>query len=263
MPNYYLFRCTGRTYNECLEKRLFGASVAMHGFVSNVQVGDILYLNYLPSFNDRNIFIEGPFIAQTTIGNYDSNAWGGRFPSQIKVDTSLKRKKTNYPDYVSLFGEPNQGNYSYDFILMDRIKGEKLTKALGTDMNNESDIFGFRNFRQKWPLQFRAEDGHFVRSLSETLIDNWLYNNDYIHCYEKKLPIKENVLCDFYLKDKNLYIEFWGMKEELYLKRKQEKIEIYEKNNLNLINLEINDIKDLDSTLPKKINGILDNYNLI
>lgn len=254
MPNYYLFRCKGSTYQECLDKKLFGATAAMHGFVSNVHVGDILYLNYLPSFNDRNIFIEGPFIAQSTVGNYDPNAWGGRFPSQIKVDTSLKRKKTKYPDYVSLFGEPNQGSYSYDFILMDRTKGEKLTKAVTTNANN--DIFDFKNFRQKWPLQFRAEDGHFVRSLSETLIDNWLYNNDYIHCYEKKLPIKENVLCDFYLKEKDIYIEFWGIQDESYLKRKNEKIQIYRNNNLKLINLEMNDIMDIDSVLPNKIREI-------
>ncbi len=256
MPNYYLFRCTMRTYNECLEKRLFGASAAMHGFVSNVQIGDILYLNYLPSPNDRKIFIEGPFIAQSTIGNYDPDAWGGRFPSQIRVDTSLKRKITKYPDYVSLFGEPNQGSYSYDFILMDSIKGEKLTKAFGTAIHKDNDIFDFQNFRKNWPMQFRAEDGHFVRSLSETLIDNWLYNNNFIHCYEKKLPIKENVLCDFYLKEKDIYIEFWGIQDEAYLLRKNEKIQIYRNNNLKLVNLEMNDIMDIDTVLPNKIREI-------
>jgi|WetSurMetagenome_2_1015567.scaffolds.fasta_scaffold126392_2 hypothetical protein len=252
MLNYYLFHCTDKTYNECISKGLFGETASMYNKIKTVQIGDILYLNFLPSQNDSRIFIEGPFKALSTVGIFDSNAWGGRFPSQIRVDTSLERKITYFPDYVSLFGKPDRGKYSYNFISIDRIKAEKLTNAFGIETDNN-----LKNFRRNYPADFRAEDGHIVRSLSEALIDNWLFNNNYLHCYEKKLPVKENVICDFYLKDKDIYIEFWGMKNDEYIQKKEQKLEIYKKNNLKLISLEINDIADIDSILPQKINALI------
>tara|TARA_R110000787_G_scaffold55239_2_gene127641 strand:- start:5078 stop:5230 length:153 start_codon:yes stop_codon:yes gene_type:complete len=31
------------------------------------------------------------------------------------------------------------------------------------------------------------------------LIDNWLYMAETVHAYERKLPIEEDVYCDFYI----------------------------------------------------------------
>ncbi len=86
------------------------------------------------------------------------------------------------------------------------------------------------------------------------LIDNWLYMSEIVHAYERKLPIEEDVYCDFYLPVGKVYIEYWGLEDdEKYLERKNEKLEIYKKYGFNLIELEDLDIQNLDDILPKKL----------
>ena len=71
------------------------------------------------------------------------------------------------------------------------------------------------DFRNKFPANLRTNDGHMVRSRAELLIDNALYDYKLAHAYEKKLPIKENLYCDFYIPTGNVYIEFWGLENDL------------------------------------------------
>ncbi|MEH7226361.1 glycerol kinase [Bacillus sp. JJ1566] len=109
-------------------------------------------------------------------------------------------------------------------------------------------------FREKFEAKHRSADGHYVRSRAEMLIDNWLYMSEIVHAYERKLPIEEDVYCDFYLPVGKVYIEFWGLEnDERYKERKKEKIRVYEKYGFNLIELDDNDIKNLDDILPKKL----------
>jgi hypothetical protein len=108
-------------------------------------------------------------------------------------------------------------------------------------------------FREKYPPTHRTEDGHLVRSKAEALIDNWLYHAGIVHAYERKIPIKENVYSDFYLPKGNAYIEYWGLQEPKYLRRKGEKIAIYKKYKLSLIEIENKEISNIDDILPKKL----------
>jgi len=107
-------------------------------------------------------------------------------------------------------------------------------------------------FRDKFKAEYRATDGHFVRSKAEMLIDNWLYMAEINHAYERKLPIEEDVYCDFYIPSGKVYIEFWGYENDSkYLHRKKEKIDIYKKYEFNLIELNESDVQNLDDKLPK------------
>ena len=109
-------------------------------------------------------------------------------------------------------------------------------------------------FREKYKAQYRATDGHYVRSRAELAIDNWLYMAGLVHAYERKLPIEEDVYCDFYLPQKKVYIEFWGMEDDpRYRQRKARKVEIYRQNNYSLIELTNEDILSLDDILPRKL----------
>jgi hypothetical protein len=109
-------------------------------------------------------------------------------------------------------------------------------------------------FREKFEAKHRTADGHYVRSRGEMLIDNWLYMSEIVHAYERKLPIEEDVYCDFYLPNGKVYIEYWGLENnEKYLERKKEKLRIYEKYGFNLIEIEDLDIQNLDDILPKKL----------
>ncbi|WP_225228647.1 glycerol kinase [Bacillus sp. PS06] len=109
-------------------------------------------------------------------------------------------------------------------------------------------------FREKFEAKLRTADGHYVRSRAEMLIDNWLYMSEIVHAYERKLPIEEDVYCDFYLPVGKVYIEYWGLEnDERYRERKKVKLSIYEKYGFNLIEVEDSDIQNLDDILPKKL----------
>jgi hypothetical protein len=127
-------------------------------------------------------------------------------------------------------------------------KGINVINELPIQIDNYSD------FRNKFPAEHRTEDGHWVRSRAEVIIDNALFNYKLAHAYEKKLPVPEDLYSDFFIPNGNVYIEFWGMEEDpKYTARKQAKIEIYKKYNFNLIELSDKDIKNLDDYLPSKL----------
>lgn len=111
-----------------------------------------------------------------------------------------------------------------------------------------------------------CKDGHIVKSKSERLIDDYLYDHNYIHAYEKTLsygPDDKDVLHpDFYLphylgENKHVYIEHWGYNENniRYTETKKFKMEIYRKLGITLIcTYERTDLKDLEGTLDRKLN---------
>jgi len=114
------------------------------------------------------------------------------------------------------------------------------------------------NFRTKFPPQFRTEDGHMVRSKAEQIIDNWLYHKGIVHAYERRVPIEEEVYCDFFIPiGQKVWIEFWGLEETKYLKRKTLKKKFYEAHKKNLIELTDKDIENLDDIMPIKLRKFL------
>ncbi len=110
------------------------------------------------------------------------------------------------------------------------------------------------DMRTKYEAKFRTKDGHYVRSKAEVMVDNWLYTEEFAHAYERKLPVEEDVYCDFYLPQGKVYIEYWGMENNAkYVQRKQVKKSIYQRYNFKLIELNEDDIKNLDDILPRKL----------
>ena len=93
-----------------------------------------------------------------------------------------------------------------------------------TSESHEANDYG------KSETPFHCKDGHNVRSKAEREIDNFLYENQVWHIYEYKYehPVtKEWALPDFYLPDYNLYIEYFGLNTEEYLKKRARKIKMY------------------------------------
>lgn len=126
--------------------------------------------------------------------------------------------------------------------------GEKKTADI---LNPERS--GFRE-KYRESAHIRATDGHWVRSKAEKIIDNWLYINGIAHAYERRLPVEEVIYCDFYIPKGNIYLEYWGLEEKKqYARRKKAKQDIYQKYNLNLIELSESDVQKLDDILPQKL----------
>ena len=105
---------------------------------------------------------------------------------------------------------------------------------------------------------FRTKSGHLVRSKSEVIIADYLYGEEICFAYEKRLPIETEARCDFYVPACSAYIEYWGVQSDeaerkKYEKRKKEKIALYKKYALNLIEIDDKNIKNLEDFLQKEL----------
>ena len=142
-------------------------------------------------------------------------------------------------------------------ILQDKIFDRSVREFKGEVIQDEApetteDKGVASGFREKFPCKYRAQDGHMVRSKAEVLIDNFLYASGLVHAFERKLPVLEDVYCDFYLPDGKVYIEYWGLENDpKYEARKQEKILIYQKYKFTLIQLTDEHVSNLDDHLPR------------
>lgn len=114
--------------------------------------------------------------------------------------------------------------------------------------------------------RYTCKDGHIVKSKSERDIDNFLFENNISHAYEKELPYgaseKEVLHPDFFLQDylgkgKHVYIEHWGYNENniQYTKTKNFKMPIYKNLEITLIcTYEKSDMGKIDTVLERKLN---------
>lgn len=116
--------------------------------------------------------------------------------------------------------------------------------------NSDMDI------RLKWPAEYRCDDGHYVRSKNEMLVDNWLYHHGICHAYEVALFSKEldyTYLSDFYLPKYRAFIEVWGMTDADYQRRRRQKTAFYRNNGYDLIEIIGQDVKNLHDILSKEL----------
>jgi hypothetical protein len=110
-----------------------------------------------------------------------------------------------------------------------------------------------KEYRKRFRTILVTEDGHRVRSRGEVIIDNWLYHQGIVHAYERRVPIEEEMYCDFYIPIGQCYIEYWGLEEEAYKERKKEKMRLYKRHSKRLISLYDEDINNIDDVMPKKL----------
>ncbi len=134
----------------------------------------------------------------------------------------------------------------------ETVKENKLLNKIMLDNKNTNDKED--DFRAKFKAEYRTNTGHFVRSRAEVIIANWLYSEYIAFAYERRVPIEEDMYCDFYIPKGKIYIEFWGYEDnEKYLDRKNKKLELYKKYDFKLIEIDNDSINNLDDFLPKEL----------
>jgi hypothetical protein len=112
----------------------------------------------------------------------------------------------------------------------------------------------------------RTIDGHIVKSIGEQIIDDILYNNLICHCYEKDVyelgTDQRAIKADWFIPvygNKGIYIEYWGMDTDDYIKNKEEKKNLYKSHDIPLIQIEKDDTKDvsgLSSRILREYEGL-------
>lgn len=240
----FIFLCNKWTERECLEDLLFGMVEKRKKDVLKIRRGDS---GFLYNYNSRKL--HGIFEAIGNGGyNVEPNAWKGRFPAQVRVRWKERHKpmERRLLETVIRF----EGDYPADVILSSERTRE--IQMLYEISHKEIQITVFEsNFREEFPAYHRVDDGHLVRSRGEQLIDNWLYHHKITHSYERRVPIREEMYCDFYIPLVHLYVEYWGLEDEKYRERKVKKLWLYYKHSLNLVSLKEEDLLKLDDVLVR------------
>lgn len=111
-----------------------------------------------------------------------------------------------------------------------------------------------RLYRPKYPRNYICIDGHSVRSISESLIDNWLHFHNICHQYEDY--IEKNLgkwKYDWFLPDYDLYLEFFGYAGKKYYTTRKQKEKLYQHLAKKLVAIEPQDLADINGNLARKI----------
>lgn len=110
--------------------------------------------------------------------------------------------------------------------------------------NKAMKIFGFV-LNTQWVSRkcLSCKDGHVAHSISEMVVDNWLYDNGIKHERFKRYPGSRRD-CDFYLPDSGQWVEYFGLKGETkeYDKGIEEKRVMAKEHGLQLVELTCDDL---------------------
>lgn len=237
-----IYICLNRTENECFNRMLFGLSRKYRERVLNTKKGSLIFL-----LNIQRDTLYGIFEAEVD-GRKDiePEAFNGRYPYQVKVRWKEMHEPLNNAKQklAELGSHKSVENPSPQQI-------EMLTSSFRTRIGKPS-TYGFTRHSQTGT--YKTDDGHYVRSRGEVIIDNFLYNNGIPHSYEKRLPTESKFYSDFYLPEYDLYIEYWGLEgERTYEIRKNEKLKTYSERNLKLLEIHKDDIGRLTDKLTEEL----------
>lgn len=107
--------------------------------------------------------------------------------------------------------------------------------------------------------KIKTKDGRLVRSLAEKIILDYFFDNYIRVVYEKTIPYinekgeEKELHPDFYLKDYDLYIEFNGLSNKEYLKKKNYANKIYQEKGFKVEILDSKDIEDIETSIEKSL----------
>lgn len=129
------------------------------------------------------------------------------------------------------------------------------TKSITVQIKNCKEVTITDEYGNK---EFKNKAGVMVRSLSEKIVSDELYDRGIRYRYEPTVPyLKEDgeigeLHPDFYLPDYDLYIEHWGIENNpKYESTKQFKEKIYKEQNKNVVGTTADDLKDISAAITK------------
>ena len=198
--------------------------------------------------------------------------------SENAAENNIKKEIEN----KEINEEPNKVQKNRTIIIDNEHKNRCLTCGRETDgllfcascykkYKNKGLLFKITNcsnvelLDESYEGIYACDDGHIVKSKSEILIDNYLFEKKIPHAYESGIKYgngKDDIIKpDFYLPNylgdgKDVYIEHWGYNENnrKYTESKNFKMPIYRERGITLINTyENSDMRDLKASLNWKL----------
>lgn len=92
----YVFLCDAATEEECLRRKLAGTTQQNVLWVVKIQIGDPLYV-----YNFQSGTLHGPVIVKATLDCHESQAWGGRFPVQVRFEIAEDFRSVRAAEFAS------------------------------------------------------------------------------------------------------------------------------------------------------------------
>lgn len=187
-------------------------------------------------------------------------------------ECSCQQKKNEKVDNVIVINNENKskcitcGRKTDGLLFCPSCYQKYKDKSLLFKISNCSNV---ELLDESYEGRYTSKDGHILKSKSERDIDNYLFDNNISHVYERELSYgsseKEVLHPDFFLpnylgKDKHVYIEHWGYNENniKYIETMKFKIPIYERlckeERITLIcTYEKTDAGKIDTVLERKL----------
>ena len=154
-----------------------------------------------------------------------------------------------------LLCDEDSGKYLFCKKCFSKYYKKTLLLKIKVDRNQKLELLN-----ESYEGVYTCKDGHIVKSKSERDIDNYLFEHQIAHAYEKPLVIgKEIFKPDFYLKDKDVYLEHWGYDEsnKEYTNRKEYKLPKYKEKGITLIQTNEKDMQDVETSLELKLTNYI------
>lgn len=156
------------------------------------------------------------------------------------------------------------------FDVSDILKKKRECLANNKELDEVVEVEDneWKDFRKVYPMNIRCKDGHYVRSKAEKLIDDYLFDNQIMHIYEKRIINEgnnETYYPDFYLpyliNNKGVYIEYFGLEDnEKYIKKEKKKLNYYSSKGYDVIEVREANISSIDDFLEDKIREVKKKY---
>lgn len=188
----------------------------------------------------------------------DKSAWSGKFPAQAKLEYAGERVIKSVQEVHMTLGndkiQRRESNTPRPYV--DGKTAERLRVMFGfpTPSAAPAPRVGDSTPEPVDERRYKTVQGFLVRSKAERDIAN-LLDRLKIQChYERWIPNGGGYLCDFYLPQHDIYIEYWGLPGDArYEHSRKVKTRIYNNNGLRLLELEPADEKHLEERLRQEL----------
>lgn len=210
-------------------------------------------------FNYYKILIKPRILSCGRNPNSLKNLELGKTPEAEKKSAETRRIYTKekliqkIKEFVEQHGRvPTKSEFVHDPSYPDYVT---YRDYFGT-WNNAIKTSGYEpNERWFCSRDLFAKDGHRCKSISEIIIDDWLFKNNISHFREAPYPVGR-YRCDFVVN--SIFIEFFGLADTFdvspyYNEKTDKKREICGKYKIPLIELYEKDLYNLDQALGEKL----------
>jgi hypothetical protein len=263
---------------ECVRHSMYGIPQSFYeehfsGASTQIGNGDQVFLR----LKAQDAFIFGPFTVSEVHSNIKATkkygswyevdtrstpsdllpSWINAYPICIFFDRllinefkyMLERECENVVGILPRAGSIDQGEALYKLLLS---KGENYEEFQGERIREKRPAYPAMNPERR---SFKTRRGVSVKSKSERIIDDWLYDHSVRAEYERALNLSGvTIKPDWYLPDVKVVLEHLGMlHDQSYRMRWEQKKNLYDENEIKVITLSEQEIGDIDRALTSKL----------